>query len=157
MEQDQNDPLNVQPESLIPAPALPGRVVTAETPERVMELLAADLIAHALNCVRHFGDFHLALSGGNTPMPFYELLMVDPDYRVMPWRRTHLWVVDERRVGFEDPRSNWRHIHEILVNHSDIPAEQAHPILATQEDAPEAYERLLRETLGWREKILKKN
>lgn len=147
-----DEPIDLAPDSEIPAPALPGTVMTADTAERLHERLAADLIAQALNCVHQFGDYHLALSGGGTPMPFYERLMTDPNYRLMPWRRTHLWIVDERRVPFEDEKNNYRHIHEIIVDHSDIPAAQVHPILAMEEDAPARYERALRESLGWRER-----
>lgn len=146
------DPIEIVPESPIVPPRLPGSVITADTAERLHEKLAADLVAHALSCVGTFGDFHLALSGGSTPMPLYTRLMTDPNYRVFPWRRTHLWIVDERRVPFEDELSNFRHIHEIIVEHSDIPAPQVHPILAMEPDAPAMYERALRESLGWRER-----
>lgn len=146
------DPIELAPETEIRTPPLPGTVMAADTAERLHERLAADLISQALNCVHQFGDYHLALSGGSTPLPFYERLMTDPNYRLMPWRRTHLWIVDERRVPFDDEKSNYRHIHDIIVDHSDIPASQVHPIPAMEEDAPARYERALREALGWRER-----
>jgi 6-phosphogluconolactonase len=133
-------------------PALPGTVRVGATPDATIDAIAADLITQAIACVREFGDFHLALSGGNTPMPLYERLMYDPDFRSLPWRRTHLWIVDERCVPFDDPRSNFGRISEIVVAHSDIPAAQVHPIEATADDAETRYERHLRETLAWREK-----
>jgi 6-phosphogluconolactonase/glucosamine-6-phosphate isomerase/deaminase len=43
-------------------------------------------------------------------------------------------------------------IRELIVEHSDIPREQVHPMHATDDDADRAYERELREHLGWREK-----
>lgn len=133
-------------------PALPGTVKVASTPDAVIDAIAADLVAHAIACVRQFGDFHLALSGGNTPFPLYERLMYDPMYRELPWTRTHLWMVDERCVPFDDPMSNFGKISEIIVGHSGIPAEQVHPIEATAADADVRYERALREALAWREK-----
>ena len=33
----------------------------------------------------------------------------------LPWKRTHLWIVDERRVDPEDDRSNFKMIKETLV------------------------------------------
>jgi 6-phosphogluconolactonase len=132
-------------------PDLPGRVTMRADAHDVHTVLAADLMIHANNCVRAFGDFHLALSGGSTPMPFYERLMVDPAYRAFPWKRTHLWIVDERRVPETDERSNFKHIAEILVDHSDIPPSQVHPMRAHEEDADKRYERELREILEWRE------
>jgi len=134
------------------APALPGQVVLRPDTESLFSVLAADLLIHATNCVRTFGDFHLALSGGSTPMPLYRRLMVDPAYRSFPWERTHLWIVDERRVPVTDERSNYRAIAGYIVDHTDIPPAQAHPIAATEPDADTRYERELKETLAWREK-----
>lgn len=139
-------------DALPTAPELPGEVIVAASVDELIDLLAADLVVHAENCVRQFGDFHLALSGGSTPQPLYERLMYDPNYRRLPWRRTHLWLVDERRVPFDDERSNFRMIHETIVEHADIPVEQVHP-MPPLVDAPDIdYERELRESLAWREK-----
>jgi 6-phosphogluconolactonase len=127
-------------------------VVVRATPEDLIDSIAADLFFHAKNCVRAFGDFHLALSGGTTPEPLYRRLMYDPNYRDLPWKRTHLWVVDERRVDPEDDRCNFKMIRDTIVIHSDIPPNQVHPINALAEDADAAYEAELKETLAWREK-----
>lgn len=134
------------------APTLPGSVVLRAEADSVIDAIAADLLIHAHNCVRAFGDFHLALSGGSTPVPLYQRLMIDPRYRDLPWQRTHLWIVDERRVPFEDERSNFKMISELLGEHSGIPREQVHPIFAMADDADTQYEKVLRETLGWRER-----
>lgn len=135
-----------------PRPNLRGTVVVRETADGLHDALGADLMLHAHNCVRTFGDFHLALSGGSTPMPFYQRLMIDPKFRDLPWPRTHLWVVDERRVPFEDDRSNYKHIHEIFGDHAGVPRSHVHPMPVMDPDPAGAYERALREALGWREK-----
>lgn len=131
-------------------PALPGRVTLRPTVDDLFDALSADLLIHALNCVRAFGDVHLALSGGSTPLPFYQRLMIDPDCRSFPWDRAHLWIVDERRVPFEDERSNFAQIRDILVEHSDIPRANVHPIRAMEDDADTAYESELVSVLGGR-------
>jgi 6-phosphogluconolactonase len=110
------------------------------------------MVVQARACVREFGDFELALSGGATPAPLYERLMYDPDCRQLPWVRTNLWIVDERAVPFNDPRSNFRMISETIVDHSGIPAEQVHPIMAVSETADIEYEAKLREVLQWRQR-----
>lgn len=135
-------------------PDLPGatKVVVEVSADLLYDRIAADMVVQARECVREFGDFHLALSGGSTPQPLYERLMYDPQYRMLPWRRTHLWMVDERRVQFNDPESNFGRISEIIVEHADIPQEQVHPIFAVSDTADEDYERELREHLMWREK-----
>lgn len=134
------------------APALPGVVVLRADADQAIDAIAADILIQAHNCVRSFGDFHLALSGGSTPQPLYERLMIDPRFRDLPWTRTHLWLVDERRVPEDDDKSNFRMIRETIVDHSGIPSEQVHPMPAMDDDADVAYERTLREVLGWREK-----
>lgn len=133
-------------------PILTGTVVVRESAEDLIDSIAADLLFQAKSCVRTFGDFHLAVSGGSTPEPFYRRLMYDPNYRDLPWKRTHLWLVDERRVPFDDDRSNYKMIYETLVVQSDIPKDQVHPIPATLDDADTRYEAELKEHLAWREK-----
>jgi len=144
------DPYDLVDDSF-PVPALPGRVVTGVDADDVHGSLGADLLLQANNCVRAHGDFHLALSGGSTPLPFYRCLMVDPRFRQLPWERTHLWVVDERCVEPDDDRCNFLHIRETIVEHVDIPPQQVHPMDAHRPGAAEAYDRALRETLAWRE------
>lgn len=134
-----------------PLPRLPGRVVMRPDMDDLFAVLATDLMLHAQNCVRQFGDFHLALSGGSTPMPFYMRLLTDPNYRQIPWHKTHVWVVDERRVPGNDDRSNYKHIREFFVNSTDMPMENAHDPMAERDDADITYERLLRTTLASRD------
>ena len=136
----------------IPPPALPGHVTVALSPDELIDRIAADLVIHSENCVREFGDFQLALGLGPWSMKLYERLMYDPNYRRLPWRRTHLWLVDERRVEFDDDESHFRQLRETIVDHSDIPPQQVHPIFPTSDDPAGSYEAVLRETLAWREK-----
>ena len=133
-------------------PPLPGKVVVAKTADALIDLVAAEMVAQAKGCVRQYGDFQLALSGGLTPQPLYERLMYDPDCRAIPWSRTQLWIVDERAVPLDDKRSNFRLIRETIVEHSGIPKQQVHPIEAQSETADRDYESQLREVLQWRER-----
>lgn len=127
-------------EHAVTPPALPGEVVVRDTPHDVFDALAADFHMHALNCARAFGSFHIALSGGSTPLPFYQQLMYDPQHRSLPWDKTHLWVVDERRVPFEDERSNYAMLRDIFVEHSGMARSHAHPMDPHRDDADIAYE-----------------
>jgi 6-phosphogluconolactonase len=136
----------------LPKPPLPGTVVVREGVDELIDAIAADLFFQAKACVRAFGDFHIALSGGSTPEPLYRRLMYDPNFRDLPWKRTHLWIVDERRVPEDDDRCNFKMIRETIVEQSDIPREQVHPMRALSETADADYEAALREHLGWREK-----
>ncbi|QOJ16836.1 MAG: 6-phosphogluconolactonase [Phycisphaeraceae bacterium] len=145
------------PYAITPPPAgprLPGAsdVIVCEDVDAVIDRIAAEMVVQGLECVRRFGDFHLALSGGRTPEPLYQRLMYDPACRALPWRRTHLWLVDERLVPHDHAESNYRMIRETIVDHADIPPEQVHPISTCSPACDEEYERELREHLMWREK-----
>lgn len=146
------NPYEVDELSSVPAPNLPGEVVIRRDEEEVIEALAGDLYIHALNCVRSFGDFHIALSGDRTTIPLYRRLMLDPAYRQIPWRRTHLWLVQEKCVPFDHEDSHWRIIREIIGDHADIPPVQLHPVFSLSPTADREYEKTLKETLAWREK-----
>lgn len=55
---------------------------------------------------------HIALSGGSTPGPAYELAAsLQPD-----WSRAELWFADERCVDPSDERSNYRLVRERLLD-----------------------------------------
>ena len=139
-----------------PPPPLPGSVLVARTVEDLVEEMERDLLAHSLNCVREFGDFHIALSGGETPVPFYRTLMTDPICRGIPWRRTHLWLVDESfsddETGEATRGHNWSMIGEFFVDHAGIPPAQLHPVESPFHRAADEYEEILRATLEWRER-----
>ncbi len=134
------------------APRLPGKVMLRATADDAIDALAADILLQAMQCVRSFSDFHIALSGGSTPLPLYRRLMYDPAYRQLPWDRAHMWVVDERRVPFDDERSNFRQLDDLIAQHSGIPEANVHPIMALQDDADRHYEAELLRVLGRRDK-----
>lgn len=134
------------------APALPGTVIVRATQGDTLDAIAGDIFSQAIACIRKFGDFHLALSGGSTPLPLYRLMMFDPVFRELPWKKTHLWIVDERVVPFDDERSNYKQIKEIIVDHAGIPKSQVHPMPVMEPNAADLYEKDLIECLEWRER-----
>lgn len=139
------DIYELEPE--VPTPDLPGTVVLRPSYSEAADALASDLYFHAANCVRSFGDFHIALPGGQSPVTLYNTLLIDPAYRDMPWKRTHIWLVsDTASSGAADL------IRDLLVVHGDVPRDQFHPMDLSKSDADRAYAKELRDHLGWREK-----
>jgi len=136
-----------------PPPNLPGTVIVRDTIPELVEEMGHDLLTHALNCVRTFGDFHIALSAGKTPIPFYLHLMIDPVCRAIPWRKSHLWVVSEQ-LNNQPPGNppNWNCIAGYFAEHAGIPNRQQHPITNQSATPHHHYESELRQTLEWREK-----
>lgn len=127
---------------------LPGSIHVSPTADALYDELAFALLQAASVAVADRGVFHLALSGGSTPEPFYMRLVMDPQFRTIPWQATHLWVVDERRVPQDDPRSNWLMIRQTLADHVPTPRRQRHPMPVDGDDPAGAYEAELRRVIG---------
>ncbi len=92
------------------------------------------------------GVFHVVLSGGETPRPFYELLAGESYRTRVDWGKVHVYWSDERFVPPDDPRSNEGMARRALLDHVPIPAAQIHPLYCpkTPQQAAQDYEQLLR-------------
>ena len=87
------------------------------------------------------GRFTTALSGGNTPITFYQKLSASR--HPLPWDRTHIFLTDERFVAPDDKASNYRMINKHLLSRIAIPKENIHPIITEGvllEKSAEKYE-----------------
>jgi len=107
---------------------------------------AAQEIARALReAVALRGVAHLALAGGSTPRPAYELLA-----GLLEWSAVELWYGDERCVGPEDPESNHRLVAESLLARVSGAPPREHRIAGElgPEAAARAYAALLRERVA---------
>lgn len=123
---------------------LPGDVVVADTDE-LYDDLAAVLLSVSMKSVTARGVFHLALSGGATPEPFFVRMVIDARYRFLPWPKTHVWLVDERCVPPEDEGANIKLVRETLTNHVPMRSRQVHAIPVLEHDPATKYENALRE------------
>ena len=127
---------------------LPGTTVVAPDTEDLFDRLGSALMAASMDAVSERGVFHLALSGGGTPEPFYIRLVTDPKFRLIPWQKTHVWIVDERRVPEDHDKANIKMIREALTDHVPTPAEQVHAMPVMDDDPAGRYEAELSEAFG---------
>lgn len=102
-----------------------AEMVSAWT-EELVERLAEDMQEAAEAAVREAGVFHLALSGGSTPLALFHRLVLH--HFSFPWRDTHVWMVDERCVPLTEMESNFHSMHEHLLQHVRIPYYNIHPM-----------------------------
>jgi 6-phosphogluconolactonase len=109
-------------------------------------------VSLANESIRARNSFHVALAGGSTPKPVYQLLRDAP----LDWGKIHLYWGDERDVPAEHQDSNYRMVKEALLDHIAIPEENVHPIhvQADIEQSVEAYRQVLNSHLhraanGW--------
>lgn len=131
-------------------PTLPGQTVVQADTEDLFHELGVALRQAAFEAVEARGVFHLALSGGSTPEPFYMRLVTDPLYRALPWATTHVWIVDERRVPESDAKSNMRMIRESLTGHITTPESQVHAVPTLAADPAGEYEAEMAAVFGMR-------
>ncbi|XP_074660989.1 GDH/6PGL endoplasmic bifunctional protein-like [Tubulanus polymorphus] len=90
----------------------------------VIGSLASDIKTESRSAIENRGVFHLALSGGTSPIPLLRALSITD----IEWVRTHVWLVDERCVPLTDGHSNFNLIHENLLKFVDIPYLNVHPM-----------------------------
>jgi 6-phosphogluconolactonase len=70
---------------------------------------------------------------------------------MLPWDKTHIFLVDERFVPFEHNDSNYRMLKETLFDHVPIPQGNIHPIptgTSTPQASAMAYEKDLKKFFG---------
>ncbi|MFQ5817679.1 MAG: 6-phosphogluconolactonase [Terriglobia bacterium] len=88
----------------------------------------------------------LALAGGTTPRPVYELLAAEEFRSQLPWPRVHFFWGDERLVPLDHPESNYRMARDALLARVPLPQANVHPVPVhlAAEQAAESYEQALR-------------
>jgi len=91
------------------------------------------------------GRFTAALSGGQTPLPFYNRLAEQGEK--LPWDKTHIFLTDERFVPQSDPDSNFSRIEKELLKKVAIPDANIHSVYFdnTAQNAAENYEKDIRQ------------
>jgi len=102
--------------------------LVAGSEDGVAAKLTEFIVAQAHEKVAGGFHFHLAVSGGRTPEKLFHMLSRSS----MPWRRTHVWMVDERCDG-----SNFEMIgRNLLLDSSTLPLVNIHPMLPSFGDEP---------------------
>jgi len=105
------------PRRVIIAPS--AQAWTAEGVRLFVESLRAAVAAR--------GRFTVALSGGETPRPFFRAL-VHSGLEPAAWQGCHVFWVDERCVPWTDPASNYGRAREEFLRHVPVPLAQHHPM-----------------------------
>jgi len=103
------------------------RIRVLRDKEAVTELAVNTWIELATASVAEKSLFTVALSGGRTPIAFYQRLA--SYHHPLPWDQTHIFFADERFVPHDNNASNYRMINEQLLSRITIPKENVHPIL----------------------------
>ncbi|MDH5445600.1 MAG: 6-phosphogluconolactonase [Gammaproteobacteria bacterium] len=112
---------------------------------------AADYwLAQAIHSIECYGSFHVALTGGSSPIELYHLLTTTEYAEKLNWQYIHIYLGDERYVPHNHADSNFGMARKNLLDHIPVPVENLHPIPTSYEQAFEAavkYEQTLQQYL----------
>lgn len=114
--------------------------------ERVSRAGVEGFVHFATQTLETRDEVTVAVSGGRTPTLLYEILANEYADR-LPWERVHLYWCDERYVSQRDKQSNFRKVHETLLDRVRIPLGNIHPMpthRARPDEAAGDYERYMR-------------
>jgi 6-phosphogluconolactonase len=129
-------------------------VEVASDPENLALRSVEVFIADAQKAIKAKNTFYVAISGGNTPKRFFELLGEVPEAKALPWDRIHLFWVDERYVPPDSQWSNYKLAADTFLAKVTIPQENVHRIPTEYSDfkiAACCYEETVREVFGLEE------
>lgn len=87
---------------------------------RGLSKLIVDL---AYVCQQHHGKFVVALSGGSTPVPLYNMLATSEFASLVDWQKCYFFLSDERCVPANDESSNFKMVHDHLFSKVSVPEE----------------------------------
>ena len=128
----------------------PGRPTILDAGAPYCRGVANNLVQWARESLRQRGGFHLALTGGRTPLPVYALLG-SPAYREeLPWERVHFYWSDERHVPPDHPESNYRMAWETWLAPLEVADDRIHRLAGERRDldgAARQYEQTLSELI----------
>jgi len=114
-------------------------------------------VAEAEKATKARGIFYIAISGGNTPKRFFELIGETPRAKALAWDKIHLFWVDERYVPPDSQWSNYKLAADTFLAKVEIPEENIHRIPTEYSDfktAAQCYEETIRRVFGLQEKEL---
>jgi len=104
-------------------------------------MLAESVAAEFKNICEEYisktGNINIAISGGNTPKLFFEMLVKDYKDKI-DWSKINFYWVDERCVSPDSNESNFGKTYNFLFNKINIPERNIHRIYGENDPASEA-------------------
>ncbi len=97
----------------------------APTPIKLAEELSGWFFAQALEFSEREKSFFVAISGGNTPVLFFNHLAAKYGHDIN-WKKIHFFWADERCVAPSNNDSNYKSAHVNLLSKIPIPEKNVH-------------------------------
>ena len=109
-------------------------------PESLARRSVDIFICDAREAVKAKDKFSVALSGGNTPARFLELLGQNPEVKTLPWDKIHIFWVDERCVPAYSQWSNYGLASDTFLSKVEIPEKNIHRVPTEYDDCKKIVE-----------------
>lgn len=125
-------------------PTKPEIIITND-PTQLARTGAGIFMTTAKDCVDQKNFFSIAISGGSTPRGMHRMLTEEPYRSDIPWKKIHIFWVDERCVPVDDPASNFGLAKKDFLQRIPIPLEQIHSMpgeIAPEEGAKKYQEEM---------------
>ncbi len=107
-----------------PVAPTPYRWHTASNLHDLHDAALTTVLDAAMLAIRQRGEFHLVISGGETPRKIYQQLRTAQT----DWAKWHIYFSDERCLPTTDKNRNSRMAGEAWLDHVSIPENQIHII-----------------------------
>ncbi|RME65850.1 MAG: 6-phosphogluconolactonase [Nitrospirae bacterium] len=122
-----------------------GKIIKLPSLQDLMGFLRTETLKLYEEAITQQGTFHIALSGGNSILPFLDMFR---DMKLQ-WEKVHIYQVDERLVPPQSEESNQKLIRDRLCRFVSIPEDNLHfvPITQSPEQSAIEYERMIKESL----------
>ncbi|RKY07518.1 MAG: 6-phosphogluconolactonase [Planctomycetota bacterium] len=124
-----------------------SKITTVADSAAMADVAVKYLINCAQRAIKQRGVFRVAISGGSTPVRFYERLSDVSVYSRIQWERVHIFWVDERCVPPSSEASNFGLATETFLLDIPIPGENIHRVtgeLQNYANAVDEYEHIIR-------------
>jgi len=133
----------------MPREVIPG-VRVCPNPTEVARAAARLFVDYAWQSIARYGQFLVALSGGNTPRMMYELLASAEFRGQVDWAKVHIFWSDERAVPPDHAESNYGMARREMLIRVPVPESNVHRMEAEKPSigrAAHEYEEILRKYL----------
>jgi 6-phosphogluconolactonase len=124
-----------------------SKIVTVSDSGELADLTVKYFVNYARRAIEQRGVFYVAISGGSTPVGFFERLSNESVYSKIQWDNVHIFWVDERCVPPSSEASNFGLATHTFLLDVPIPAENIHRVtgeLQNYADAVDEYEQIIR-------------
>ncbi len=123
------------------------------TPEDLAAAALDTFVTAAAEAIDERGTFNVAISGGYTPVQFFNLLGERPESLALNWDKVQIFWVDERCVPPEAEASNYGLAAHTFLDKVSIPTQNVHRVTGESIDYNQAvneYQVTIRSVFGLR-------